>query len=173
MGVGGIDRSARVYEFLSSSPIWTLSIPAASAGCLAFSPDNLTLAVATSYAKEFYLYSMKTGKLTATLRGHMDAVRDVAFLPDGSRIISSSGDGTLRIWDTSSGEWVATLLAISEAGEAPGVDWIAYTPEGYFNGSRGIERYVRWEVEGKHLPGDKYSNTQRDPSRLRRIVKMS
>ena len=32
------------------------------------------------------------------LKGHIGAVYDVAFSPDGSRLVTASQDGTARIW---------------------------------------------------------------------------
>src|SRR4051794_32865175 len=53
-------------------------------------------------------------------RGHQAEVRDVVFSTDGSRIISSSVDGTVRVWDveprtpetliTKSAGWMRTSL---------------------------------------------------------------
>ena len=48
-----------------------------------------------------------------TLYGHTDRVRVVSFSPDGKRIISSSGDDTIRIWDASNG---TELLKLPGAG---------------------------------------------------------
>jgi len=33
------------------------------------------------------------------MRGHTDTVKGVAFFNDGGRVVTCSGDKTLRIWD--------------------------------------------------------------------------
>ena len=40
-----------------------------------------------------------TGELITVLRGHRDAALSPAYSFDGSRLISSSFDGTVRVWD--------------------------------------------------------------------------
>ena len=39
------------------------------------------------------------GRETFTLRGHTDDVWSVSFSPDGKRIVSGSGDKTVKVWD--------------------------------------------------------------------------
>jgi len=48
------------------------------------------------------VWDAQTGKVTLTLKGHLGT--SVAFSPDGTRIASSSKDGTVKIWDGS--PWV-------------------------------------------------------------------
>ena len=48
------------------------------------------------------LYEFASGKLVALLKGHADVVYGLAFSPDGSRLISGSGDNTAILWDTGS-----------------------------------------------------------------------
>jgi WD40 repeat protein len=62
--------------------------------------------------------------LRKVLIGHEDGVVSLAFAPDGRRLASASGDGTVRVWDVATGEhlgrWdhggIATAVAFSPDG---------------------------------------------------------
>nr|WP_198525340.1 WD40 repeat domain-containing protein [Oscillatoria sp. PCC 10802] len=64
-------------------------------------------------------------QLLHTLKGHSDWVSAVAVTPDGSRAISGSRDGTVKVWNLDSGEELLTL----EGHSAP-VYAVAVTPDG-------------------------------------------
>lgn len=53
------------------------------------------------------------------LSGHTAALHDIAWSPDGTRLVTTSGDGTARIWDVAEHRESAQL----PAGEAFVVDW--------------------------------------------------
>ncbi|REJ96740.1 MAG: WD40 repeat domain-containing protein, partial [Planctomycetota bacterium] len=55
------------------------------------------------------MWDSESGKELAVLRGHEGGVNDVAFSPDGRRVVSRSNDGTVRVWDAESGEELAVL----------------------------------------------------------------
>jgi WD40 repeat protein len=48
----------------------------------------------------FRLYDVATRHEVGSLSGHSDYVHSVAFSPDGTRLLTGSGDTTLRVWDT-------------------------------------------------------------------------
>src|SRR5258705_2632345 len=53
--------------------------------------------------------SAQEPKLWDTLQGHTQAVVSVAYSPDGKTLASASYDGTLKLWDVTTGKERATL----------------------------------------------------------------
>ena len=51
----------------------------------------------------FWFLCFVTGEPLATLEGHTEQVTSASFSPDGSRIVSSSWDRTVRVWNANSG----------------------------------------------------------------------
>jgi WD40 repeat protein len=74
----------------------------------AFSPDGQYIAVGHGTVVELW---RPTGtKPERTILGHTDAIRSVAFSPNGGRLlVSASLDGTARIWRTDNDRSVITL----------------------------------------------------------------
>lgn len=53
--------------------------------------------------EEVRVFDTSTGQELANLRGHTGFVRCGAFMPDGTGIVTSSNDGSVRMWSTQSG----------------------------------------------------------------------
>ena len=73
---------------------------------VAFSRDGSLLA-SWSYSYEdkmIRLWNVATGRNTQTLIGHNDLIGSVIFSPDGETLISGGQDGTVLIWDVSTGK---------------------------------------------------------------------
>ena len=53
---------------------------------------------------------MESGALTRMFKGHRGWVKSVSCSPDGTQIVSGSGDKTIMIWDAQNGDPVGVPL---------------------------------------------------------------
>ena len=92
------------------------------------------------------------GKVTAKLGGHIDAVRAVAFSPDGKLLAAGGGEpaqkGEVKIWNVASGNEVITFNGHSDAVYA-----IAFSPDGKVLATSSYDKMIQlWDVAtGKPL----------------------
>ena len=102
---GSTDTTAYLWNVKDSTVIHRLD-GQSRVWCVALSPDgHLALTGSTGRVKEpqtrverVRLWDAQTGRQIAALAGHTAWVRSVAFSPDGSRAVTSSNDGTVRMW---------------------------------------------------------------------------
>jgi WD40 repeat protein/DNA-binding SARP family transcriptional activator len=76
---------------------------------VAFSPDGGK--VAATWYDHARIMDVSTGAWVTELRGHGSVVTDIAYSPDGSRLLTSSMDGTVRVWDAATGTTLASVPA--------------------------------------------------------------
>jgi len=92
------------------------------------------------------VWDSATGGHVATLTGSTGVV-DLAFSSDGSRLATASHDGSVRIWDPSSGEQLLVLH-----GHDATVTSVAFSPDGSRLASVGLEGTVRiWALDPDDL----------------------
>ncbi len=114
-------------------------------GALAYRPDGKMLALGTY--KEVQLADPSTGQTIATLNGHAEAVRAVAFSPDGALLAAAGGlparSGEIKIWDVAGRKELRTIQGHSDCIYA-----LAFSPDGKTIASSSYDKLIKlWSVE--------------------------
>jgi len=117
---------------------------------LGVSPDGRMLAVG-GY-REVRLVDPVSGEALATLSGHADYVRSIAFSPDGKLLAAAGGapqsEGEIRIWDLQSHQLLKSLRGHKDC-----IYSVAWSPDGKLIASGSYDRMVKlWDAStGKEL----------------------
>lgn len=117
----GYDQTIKLWDLEIGICLSTLTGHQGGITSLAFSPDNWIL-VSCGYDHSIKLWDVRTGECLRTLEGHTSGVLCVLFEPlhllqGGDRlnpalsIISSSLDGTIKVWQPETGICIKTLRA--------------------------------------------------------------
>jgi WD40 repeat protein len=116
---------------------------------LSFAPEGSRLAVAGD--GEAAIWDASTGRklVTLTSPGSSQAT-EIAWSPDGKRVVTAADDGVLRFWGASDGHLIASLFTLASSR-----DWILVAPDGRFDGSDpALNSVVAWRV-GNRVAHDK------------------
>jgi WD40 repeat protein len=101
------------------------------------------LVAASGGAASVHLWDVSSGKEVAVLGAGRGSSRDVAFSPDGARVISAERDGTVRLWDVATGAPRGVLR-----GHTRMVSSVVYTPDGRLIASASRDKTVRlWDAQ--------------------------
>src|SRR5262245_6643223 len=85
--------------------------------------------------------------VTATLKGHTEALYAVAFSPDGKYVLTGSFDKTLKLWDAATGKEVKTFGGAT--GHQNLVLCTAFSPDGQMIASGSTDNTAKiWDVPG-------------------------
>jgi WD40 repeat protein len=93
------DRTIKLWDVSSGQAIHTLSGHDFSVNGVTFSADG-TLIASYSY-RSIKIWDVREGIQLHTLSGHAHSVNSVAFSQDGYLLVTTSHDGTVRIWGVS------------------------------------------------------------------------
>jgi WD40 repeat protein len=109
------------------------------------SPDAKMMALATGDGNAV-LIDVESGSRRWVLP---EAQPPFAFSPNG-KVLWTAGSGVIKAWLVADGSLLVSRVILPH-GDASGHDWLAFTPQGYYDGTPESERYVIWRE------GDRFS----------------
>jgi WD40 repeat protein/serine/threonine protein kinase len=167
IAVGYQDGPIKIWDSKTGRELVTLDHKGGSVWSLAFNRDGSRLVTAYYSGLDADVWDTTTGKLAMKLIGHGYSptasyignlplpeplggrpftagawMREAAYSPDGSRLVTAGGDGTARIWDATTGKEILTLR------NPRGVATAAFSPDGtrvVTGGSDGVVKV--WDVK--------------------------
>jgi WD40 repeat protein/serine/threonine protein kinase len=121
---GSADRTAKVWDVRTGTPLLELKGFKVVVLSVAFSPDGARIVTGT-VNKTVKVWNARTGTPLLELRGHTSGVASVAFSPDGTRIVTAGWDKTAKVWDARTGTPLQELR-----GHTDSVSCVAFSPDG-------------------------------------------
>lgn len=157
---GSDDGMVRLWEMNSGKLLAAFGDYDGSVKSVAFSQDGKKILVGTEtdfgVDDKVELWEVSSEKLLVTF-GNKQGARSVAFSPDGTKVLTGSNDGNVRLWDASNGKLLSTFSPyrqISRPSER-GVTSVAFSPDGlkilagFWNGT--MQQYTMKRKNAKPL----------------------
>lgn len=135
----GDDKTIILWETAAGSIINILSGDTDRIRTVTFS-HNGKLIASGGWDDTIRLRDTATGTVVRVLHGHSDAVSGIAFAPGDKVIASTSWDTTTKLWSVDTGDLLISMIAFKDG------EWVAYNPDGYYDGSTNGAHYVTWRV---------------------------
>ncbi len=160
---GSVDGLVKLWDVATGQELRGFTRQARGLARVALSPDGRWLASGGGNSIE--LWDVATGRQLRTMTGQVWDVTDVIFSPDGGSLASASRDGSIRLWNATTGEAIVLLTATQD-----GTDWVAVTPAGLFDGSEeGTQKLVAWRIKNRVYPPERFFADYYSPGLLARI----
>jgi WD40 repeat protein len=83
-------------------------------------------------------WNIQTGTVTRSFEGHQADITSLQFTPDKKILISHSVDGVTKLWDLSTNKEFFEHIHVGTN------NWMAKTPEGFFNSTAEARKYIHF-----------------------------
>jgi eukaryotic-like serine/threonine-protein kinase len=157
---GSCEGAIVVWETATGRELLSVQRGPQDSGPVAFSPDGQRIVSGSllfdtktgrfvpSSQPAALIRDATTGNVLTTLRGLTAPVAQVAYSPDGLRVLTGSSDGSVRVWDASNGQRLLTLVGHRYISSC-----VSYSPDGRRILTSSPDQTVRvWDAEsGKQL----------------------
>jgi WD40 repeat protein len=125
---------------------WTLP---GTGNALSFSPLGSRLAVASEGGAAIWDADTGSKLVSFSTPGSVE-MEQIAWSPDGKRVVTSADDGVLRFWSSDDGQLLASLYVLDS-----GRDWLLVAPDNRLDGNEtALSQLVAWRL-GERVTSDR------------------
>ncbi|VEU22107.1 DEKNAAC103145 [Brettanomyces naardenensis] len=140
--VGFSNGEFRLYELPSFTLIQQLSMGSNAVSTVTMNSTGEWLAFGSHTLGQLLVYEWQSESYILRQQGHFDSMNCLAYSPDGSRLVTASDDGKIKIWDIASGFCLATFEEHTSA-----VTGVAFAKRGQVMISSSLDGTVRaWDL---------------------------
>lgn len=107
LALGMEDTSIAFWDVQKKIVVGTLAKHVFRVKTMKFNPDGKFLC--SGNGQDLCLWNVKSLECVRTFVGHKLSMSQIAFSSDGKRVLTSNDDGTLKLWNVSSGECLISL----------------------------------------------------------------
>lgn len=139
--VGFNNGEFRLYELPGFTLLQQLSMGQNAVNAVSVNNTGEWLAFGSSKLGQLLVYEWQSESYILKQQGHFDATNAVTYSPDGSRVVTASEDGKIKIWDVVSGFCLVTFQEHTSA-----VTGLAFAKKGQVLFSASLDGTVRaWD----------------------------
>ena len=167
------DTPDTLHTLHFESPQWHLPedvkarIGSGRVNVMQYSPDGNLLAIGSDIG--VWIYDAQTTELQSLFAPHISAVNSVSFRPDSRMIAAGCADGTIRVWDLSTGEQKHTFTRYEYRYIRDGVDSVSFTSDGRTLASATGYHLDLWDTTTGTRKQSPTAHESRDPDSIDRL----
>ncbi|TID28535.1 hypothetical protein CANINC_002408 [Pichia inconspicua] len=140
--VGFSNGEFRLYEMPSFTLIQQLSMGSNGVSTITINETGEWIAFGSKALGQLLVYEWQSESYILRQQGHFDSMNALTYSPDGSRIVTASDDGKIKIWDIVSGFCLATFDQHQSS-----VTGVAFAKKGHVMFSSSLDGTVRaWDL---------------------------
>ncbi|XBW38103.1 hypothetical protein QEN19_003697 [Hanseniaspora menglaensis] len=107
--VGFTSGEFRIYEMPSFNLIQKLSMGSNPISTVSINKTGEWLALGSKKLGQLIVYEWQSESYILKQQGHFDIMNSLCYSPDGSKLVTASDDGKIKVWDVNSGFCLATF----------------------------------------------------------------
>ncbi|CAH6723075.1 periodic tryptophan protein 2 [[Candida] jaroonii] len=107
--IGLSNGEFRIYELPDFTLVQQLSMGQNSINTVNINKTGEWLSFGSSKLGQLLVYEWQSESYILRQQGHFDSINHICYSPDGSRIVTGSDDGKIKVWDNRSGFCLMTF----------------------------------------------------------------